>query len=64
MKILSNDNFSTKLLSRILSDLYTGAHLKGTNKFGNNVINRQCFHRKTGFHMKILFIINFLDAPQ
>ena len=36
-----------------------GVHLKGTEKFGGKVINRQLFHRKTDFHMKILSIINF-----
>ena len=55
MKILSIHNFTTKLLS----DLYIGVHLKGTKKFGNKVTNRQFFHRKTVFHMKILFVINF-----
>ena len=49
MKILSIINFTTKLLS----DLYIGVHLKGTKKFGSNIINRQFFH------MKILFITNF-----
>ena len=44
---------------KLLSDLYIGVHLKGTKKFGNKVINRQFFHRKTVFHMKILSIINF-----
>ena len=59
MKILSINNFTTKFLSKLFSDLYIGVHLKGTKKFGNKVINRQFFHRKTVFHMKILFIINF-----
>ena len=54
MKILS-----TNLLSKLLSDLYIGVHVKGTKKFGSKVINRQLFHRKTVFHMKILFNINF-----
>ena len=49
MKILSINNFTTKLLSKLLSDLYIGVHLKGTKKFGSKVINRQYFHRKTGF---------------
>ena len=30
MKILSINNFTTKLLSKLLSDLYIGVHLKGT----------------------------------
>ena len=59
MKILSINNFTNKLLSKFLSDLYIGVHLKGTKKFGSKVINRQFFHRKTVFHMKILFNINF-----
>ena len=59
MKILSINNFTTKLLSKLLSDLYIGVHLKGTKKFGIKVINRQFSHRKTVFHMKILSIINF-----
>ena len=33
--------------------------LKGTKKFGSKVVNRQFFHRKTVFHIKILSIINF-----
>ena len=59
MKILSINSFSTKLLSKLFSDLYIGVHLKGTKKFGNNVTNRHIFHRKTVFHMRILSIINF-----
>ena len=45
MKILSINNFTTKLLSKLLSDLYIRVHLKGTKKLGNKVINRQFFHR-------------------
>ena len=45
--------------SKILSDLYTGVNLKDAKKFGSKVIDRQFFHRKTVFHMKILSIINF-----
>ena len=52
-------NITTKLLSKLLSDLYIGVHLKGTEKFGCKVINRQFFHRKTVFNRKILSIINF-----
>ena len=59
MKILSINNFTTKLLSKYLSDLYIRVHLKCTKKFGSKVINRQFFHRKTVFHMKILSIIKF-----
>ena len=47
MKILSINNFTTKLLSKLPSDLYIGVHLKGTQKFGSKVINRPFFHRKT-----------------
>ena len=59
MKILSINNFITKLLSKLPSDLYIGVHLKGTQKFGSKVINRQLFYRRTDFHSKILSIINF-----
>ena len=59
MKTLSINNFTTRLLSKLLSDLYIWVHLKGTKKFGSKVISRQFFHRKTVFHMKILSIINF-----
>ena len=62
MKLLSINNFTTKLLSKLLSDLCIGVHLKGTKKFGSKVINRQFFHRKTVFHMKILSIINFTTS--
>ena len=31
MKILSINNFTTKLLSKLLGDLYIGVHLKGTD---------------------------------
>ena len=40
MKILSSNNFTTKLLSKLLKDLYIGVHLKGTKKVGSKVINR------------------------
>jgi hypothetical protein len=59
MKILSINNFTTKLLSKLHSNLCIGVHLKGTKKFGSKVINRQFFHRKTVFHTKILSITNF-----
>jgi hypothetical protein len=59
MKILSINNFTTKILSKFLSNLYIGVHLKATKKFGSKVINRQFFHRKTVFHIKILSITNF-----
>ena len=53
MKILSINNFTTKLLSKLLSDLYIGVHLKGTKKFGSKVVNRQYFHRKTGLDIML-----------
>ena len=59
MKILSINNFTTKLFSKLLSDLYIGVHLKGTKKFGSTVINGQLFYRKTVFHIKILSITKF-----
>ena len=59
MKILSINNFTIKLISKLLSDLYIWVHLKGTKKFASKVINRQFFHRKTVFHMKMLSINNF-----
>ena len=61
MKILSINNFTTKLLSKLLSDLYIGVHLKGSKKFGSKVINKQFFHRKTVFHRNILSINNFVN---
>ena len=75
MKILCIDNFTTKLLSKLLSDLYIGVHLKGTRKFGSKVINRQLFYRKIVVRMKklsITIITNklvsiknyFLNGPQ
>ena len=33
MKILSLNNLTTKLLSKLVSDLYIGLHLKSTKKF-------------------------------
>ena len=59
MKILSINTLSTKLLSKLLSDLYIWVHLKGSKKFGSKVINRHFFHRKTVFHTKILSITKF-----
>ena len=59
MKILSINNYTTKLLSKLLSDLYIEVHLKGTMKFGSKVINKQLFHRKTVFNTKTLSINNF-----
>ena len=59
MKILSINNFTTKLHCKLLSDHYIGVHLKGTKKVGSKVTNRQFFHRKTVFHMNKWSIINF-----
>ena len=53
MKILSINKLTiTKLLSKLLSDLYIGVHLKGTKKFGSKVFDRQLFHKKTVLYMK------------
>jgi hypothetical protein len=60
MKILSINNFTTKLLSKLLSDLYIGVHLKGTKKFGSKVNNRQLFHRKTVFNIKYCLLLTLL----
>ena len=57
MKILSINDLTTKLLSKLLSDLYIGVHLKGARKFGSKLNNRQHFHRKTVFHIKKLSIM-------
>ena len=54
-EILSINNFTIKLLSKLLRRI----HLKGTKKFASKDINRQFFHRKTVFHMKQFSIINF-----
>ena len=61
MKILSINNFTTKLLSKLPSDLHIAVHLKGTRKFGSKVNKRPFFHRKTVFHMKLLSVINFIS---
>ena len=46
MKKLYINNFTTKLLSTL--DPYIKITKKFTKKFGNKVINRHYFHRKTG----------------
>ena len=38
IKILYVNNFTTKLNSKLISDLYIGVHLKGTKKFGSKVV--------------------------
>ena len=48
MKTLVVNNFTLKLLSKLLSDLYIGVHLKGTKKFGSKVIKRQIFIERLG----------------
>ena len=50
MEILSINIFTAKLLSKLLSDLYIGVHLKGTKKFGSKVI-------KDNFFIERLFFI-------
>ena len=44
-KILSINDFITKLLSKLLRDFSNKVHLKSISKFINTVINRQCFCR-------------------
>ena len=56
MKILSINDLTTKLLSKLLSDLYIGVHLKGTKKFGGKVL----FHRKTVFQNKNCLLLTLL----
>ena len=46
MKMMSINNFITKILSKLLSDLSIGIYLKGTKKFGSKIINVQLFHKK------------------
>ena len=48
---MSINNFTTKLFSKLLRDLYIGVHLKGTTKFDNKVIDRHFFHKKTGLQI-------------
>ena len=65
MKVLSINNFTTKLLnSKLLSDLYIGVHLKVTNKFGCKFINRKLFHKETVFQYCLLLTLlpNFLAS--
>ena len=59
MKILSINNFTIKLLSKLLSDRSIGVHLKvvfDTKKFGSNVND---FHMKNSLAMKKISIHNF-----
>ena len=64
MKILSINNFTIKLLSKLLSDLSIGVHLKSsfdTKNFGSKVSNRQYFNMKNSLSMKKLSINNFTN---
>ena len=57
--MLSINNFTIQLLSKLLSDLSIGVHLKSvfdTKKFGSN---GQYFHTKNSLSMKKLSINNF-----
>ena len=49
MKILSINDFITKLLSKLLRDLSNRVHLESISKFTNKVINRQYFCKWTCF---------------
>ena len=46
-KILSINDFITRLLSKLLRDLSNRVHLKSISKFINKVINRYCFCKWT-----------------
>ena len=51
MKILSINDFTIKLLSKLLIDLSIRVHLKSdfdTKNFGSKVNNRHYFYKKTG----------------
>ena len=63
-KVLSINDFITKLLSKLLRDLSNMVHLKGIRKFTNKVINRYFFvneHLKTGPSTKTLSVNNFVN---
>ena len=51
MKILSINNFVTKLLSKFVSDLIR-VHLKGTKKFGVKLLIYNIFIERLGFSQK------------
>ena len=62
MKILSINNFTIKLFSKLLRDLSIGVNLKAvfdTKKFCSKVNNRQYFHMKNSLSVKKLSINNF-----
>ena len=46
-KLLSINDFITRLLGKILRDLSNRVHLKSISKFNNKVINRYCFFKWT-----------------
>jgi hypothetical protein len=63
MKILSINIFAIKLLSKLLSDLSIGVHLKSsfdTKKFGSKVSNRQYFNKKNSLLWKNCLLITLL----
>ena len=60
MKILSINNFTTKLLSKLFSDLYIGVDLKGTKKFGSKVIDRHFFIERLFFIWKYCLLLTLL----
>ena len=62
MKIFSSNNFTTKLLSKLHSNLYIGVHLKGTKKFGRKLINRHFFLIERLGSMIVLVFGSFLIA--
>ena len=58
MKVLSINNFTNKLPSKLLRDLSIGVHLIvfDTKKFGSKVNNRQYFNvKKQSFYEKIVY---------
>ena len=56
MKILSTNNFTIKLLCKLLSDLSIQKVVFDNKKFGSKVINNQYFHMKNSLSMKKLSI--------
>ena len=65
--LFENNDFTFKLLSKLIIDLSIGVHLKAefvTKKFGSKVNNKQYFHMKNSLPMKKLpknnFTIKFL----
>ena len=57
MKILSINNFTIKLLSKLVGDLSIGV-VFDTKRFGSKVNNRKYFHMKNSLSMKKLSINN------